>query len=98
MSCKVVFASLLILAPLMACSESRFDLTASNRQDVLYGKISGPEDDAVVKLESVAASGTMWGCTGTLVAPNLVLTARHCIANFVDGRWTCDANGNLSSG
>jgi hypothetical protein len=37
-------------------------------------------------------------CSGSLVAPNLVLTARHCVSNTADSAFTCDASGNGSSG
>jgi hypothetical protein len=37
-------------------------------------------------------------CSGSLVAPNLVLTARHCVSNTADAAFTCDASGQGSSG
>jgi hypothetical protein len=43
-----------------------------------------------------AGTCSAWDCSGTLVAPNLVLTARHCIrqisyaANFCDSTFTSD--------
>jgi hypothetical protein len=59
---------------LLACSEPAPPL-ATAAQPVIGGKASGPEDDATVQL--ITPSGT---CSGILVAPNLVATARHCIA------------------
>ena len=82
----------------LGCTETSAESTASSRQDVLNGQLSGTDDDAVVNLSSTSASGSIWGCSGTLVAPNVVLTARHCIANFADGKFTCDADGNLVGG
>ena len=35
------------------------------------------------------------GCTGTLLAPNLVLTARHCVSDTVDQPFACDGQGNV---
>lgn len=34
-------------------------------------------------------------CSGTLVAPNLVVTAMHCIAPLDDGDFQCDYAGNV---
>lgn len=82
----------------LACSETSADFTASNRQAVLYGQLSGHDDDAVIRLQSKSASGILWNCSGALVAPNVVLTARHCVADYSEAKFTCDSNGNLVSG
>jgi trypsin len=37
-------------------------------------------------------------CTGTLIAPTLVATARHCVAELSEGTFACDASGNLIGG
>ena len=64
----------------MGCGESesigRFD------QAIVNGTPSGRQDDAVVSLETPGGR-----CTATLIAPNLVMTARHCVAvvNRTDG-------------
>lgn len=59
---------------LLACSEP-VPPVATVAQPVTGGYPSGPEDDATVQL--LNPSNT---CSGVLVAPNLVMTARHCIA------------------
>jgi hypothetical protein len=63
-------ATLLLLA--CAGEEPPFATVA---QPVTGGVESGPEDDATVQLHTPSK-----GCTGVLVAANLVLTARHCLA------------------
>ncbi|HEU4534372.1 MAG TPA: S1 family peptidase [Polyangiaceae bacterium] len=51
------------------------------------GGRDAPEDEWVVQ---ITASETSIQCSGTLVAPNLVLTARHCVASFAVGEFACD--------
>ena len=65
-------------------------------QPVLDGEESPTEDDGVVL---VASQGTEveFVCTGTLVAPNLLLTARHCVSAFEDGSFACTTEGELIS-
>ena len=82
---------------LAGCSHEQAEYLTTLTQDLTNGQLSGPEDNAVIKLEALSESKITWACTGTLVAPNLVLTARHCVTNFVNGLWTCDAAGNLIS-
>jgi hypothetical protein len=98
MSHQIAIGSVLVLAAVVACGESSTESPAGGGQALLGGEISGPEDDAVIDLKSIMASGTIWSCTGTLVAPNVVVTARHCVSNFVPGLYTCDANGERVSG
>ncbi len=50
---------------------------------IIGGVASGPEDDAVVLLETVRGD-SIYSCTGTVVAPNVVLTAVHCIADTTE--------------
>ncbi len=80
-----------------ACSHTSTSDLDKVHQDVLYGQLSGAEDDAVLMVYSKTANSYQ-NCTGTLVAPNLVITARHCVSNYVDLKFTCDSNGNLTSG
>lgn len=46
------------------------------RQAMVNGTVSPPAQDSVVFL----MKGQEESCSGTLIAPNLVLTARHCVA------------------
>ncbi len=36
-------------------------------------------------------------CTATVVAPNMIITARHCVSPYVDGEFTCTSEGTISS-
>lgn len=70
-------------------------------QAIVNGTASGSARDSVVVLarfegapEGRVRSGL---CTATLVAPDLVVTARHCVS-AVDSTTACDTSGNPVSG
>jgi V8-like Glu-specific endopeptidase len=83
------FSALLALALLnpLACGSSEVPLDQfSQRTDAIVGGYPDEpeENDAVVVVRATDAEGL---CTGTLIAPNVVLTARHCVSKtteFVD--------------
>lgn len=79
------------------CTGERLDLLSSSRQDIVGGSVSGAEDDAVVWISAQQDVATQ-RCTATLVAPNLIVTALHCVANYVELDFTCDSSGNLTLG
>jgi hypothetical protein len=64
---------------------------------VVNGEPSKPGgiEDAVVLLRTRVAGGDLV-CSGTLVAPNLVVTARHCVSYSVDGPFRCTVRGELT--
>jgi secreted trypsin-like serine protease len=80
-------ASVLTIAAVLAvgvgacASPSDSGLTPSNAEDIIGGvPITSPKFDAIGSLQQKNAEGA-WKhfCTGTLIAPNVVLTAKHCV-------------------
>jgi hypothetical protein len=75
---KQALLSLAGVAALVGCSTA--DPPAEHRgiskQAMVGGTVSGPTQDSVIFL----MKGQDESCSGTLIAPNLVLTARHCVA------------------
>jgi hypothetical protein len=63
-------------------------------QPVFGGQVSTEDTDAVVYL--VSGPGRDRYCSGTVVAPRLVITARHCIAPHVEGTYQCDVDGGFN--
>jgi len=96
------------LAPLVlavaACGGSSsgpyHDPLGSTSQAIYGGVIDNASDadDAVVAIKIGGASQQFTLCSGALIAPSVVLTARHCVASNVSTDITCDVNGDSTSG
>lgn len=65
---------------------------------VIGGQSSPESEDGIVKLQADTGVLTTSNCTATLVAPNLLLTALHCVAYFDSlADFECGADGALST-
>jgi hypothetical protein len=66
-------------------------------QPIIGGVASGTAHDAVIVLTTFRDGVRRSLCSATLVAPNLVLTARHCVSDS-DGASACAADGTAVTG
>jgi V8-like Glu-specific endopeptidase len=78
--------------------DTRRDRTESRSEPIIRGAVSGAEQDAVVLLTMYYGDELSQRCTGTLVAPNLVLTARHCTTFSEDSSIQCSSDGTSNAG
>jgi hypothetical protein len=82
-----------------ACTDARSgERPAALREGVVRGEVSpeGGREDAVLLLRT-ELDGDPLICSASLVADNLVLTARHCVSYLVRGVFSCTAQGELVS-
>lgn len=80
---------------LIGCAPMETEAPTSLRSPIVFGYESGPGDDSVVLVQAKELSGVTNNCSGTMVAPNLLLTARHCVSSYIDGVFTCSPEGEL---
>ncbi|HYJ11305.1 MAG TPA: trypsin-like serine protease [Polyangiaceae bacterium] len=71
---------------------------AVRRHAIIDGEASGGDDDAVLMIRAVLEDEREVICSASLVAPNLLLTARHCVSYLVEGMFSCSVEGELVNG
>lgn len=75
------------------------DVSLGSKTSIFGG---APDDDehaisSVVALK-VGSAGSYELCSGALIAPNVVLTARHCVAKSLTTSVSCDEDGRSTNG
>jgi Trypsin len=90
----LVWQFLAVFSGLLGCSGEP-PLTAL-RERVVDGETSGAEQDGVLLLRGLLQDDKEFVCTCSLVAPNLVLTAQHCVSYLSEGIFACNARGELT--
>jgi hypothetical protein len=71
----------------LACSAGEVDPNGAVTEPIVGGE---PASNPAVVL--ISGHGV---CSGALVAPNLVLTARHCVSAVTGGAFDCDEQGHV---
>jgi hypothetical protein len=92
-----------VLLAIAACSSAPsgpVEKVGEAIEPIIDGVNSSPSQNFVVLLVHPVegSANVVYECSGTLIAPNLVVTARHCVSATTDQGFTCDSNGNGSSG
>jgi MYXO-CTERM domain-containing protein len=72
--------------------------TAHGASAIIHGEADTDEHDSVVLLAILEGNVPGGACTGTMVAPNLVLTARHCVSETDHRGVLCRVDGTPYSG
>lgn len=75
-------------------------VTASTTNPSIFGGAKDDDSEAIpgVVALRVGVGATFELCSGALIAPNVVLTARHCVTKNATTSVACDENGRSANG
>jgi hypothetical protein len=95
-----VALSFALACVLPSCAPADGAPSGITRQAIVGGEESDESQDAVVLLmhyDALQTAGGTGGCTGVMLTPRLVLTARHCVS-ATEGRVACNEEGEADLG
>ena len=93
---RLAASALSLVTLAIGCSappQSSGESAGNSAEAIINGKNSDASQDAVVLIYDTAG----FACTGTLLAPNLVLTARHCVSNIDEATAAQCADGAVTT-
>jgi hypothetical protein len=75
-------------------------VSASTSDPTIFGGAKDDDGDAIAGVVALrVGTGTTFElCSGALIAPNIVLTARHCVTKNATTSVACDENGRSANG
>jgi MYXO-CTERM domain-containing protein len=98
--------AVLAAVTLGACGEGgseaapvRTDVHTQSAPSIYGGRYDDDSNSTPAVVALKVGGGTTYElCSGALLAPNVLLTARHCVANSLTTEVSCDANGQSTNG
>lgn len=98
---KASFCATALALVLLACGsesgEASTPVVGTVTSPIIKGEMDTAAHDSVILLQIMSQGQLLGSCTGTLVAPNLVLTARHCVSDTAEGM-ICNIDGTAEEG
>lgn len=80
----------------LGCSDATpAEVTDARVEGIVAGEPSGTDQDGIVLLRAVLADQSEILCSASLVGPNLILTAAHCVTYLTEGDFSCSTRGEL---
>jgi hypothetical protein len=90
---RLALAALALPFAFFACGNVGIHSIGKTSGRVIHGVPSDASQDDVVLVVHDDGSGSIDTCSGEILAPNLILTARHCVSTTSDAAMACGADG-----
>ena len=84
-------------APLLACGAPPSGESVGSTRQAIYAGTLDDQADGVVSIK-VGNATQFELCSGSLLAPNVVLTARHCVSKTISMTVSCNERGESGNG